>query len=119
MKNFQHFVITRFNLDLYAWDKNRIPTRTEKWLQHRFDIFEQYCLPSMQAQTTHNYIWLCLFDSNTPAEYRQRIDSYRAICPTFTPVYYTAGQARQLTQSLRETLLGYRQQGGGRSPLIT
>ena len=51
MKNFQHFVITRFNLDLYAWDKNRIPTRTEKWLQHRFDIFEQYCLPSMQAQT--------------------------------------------------------------------
>lgn len=51
MKSFEHLIITRFNLNLYARDKHDAPTRTERWLEHRFEIFERYCLPSVAAQT--------------------------------------------------------------------
>ena len=36
MKSFEHLIITRFNLNLYARDKHDAPTRTERWLAHRF-----------------------------------------------------------------------------------
>lgn len=32
MKSFEHLIITRFNLNLYARDKHDAPTRTERWL---------------------------------------------------------------------------------------
>ena len=45
MENYSHFIITRFNLNLYAQDKHDLPTRTDRWLEHRFEVFERYCLP--------------------------------------------------------------------------
>lgn len=66
MKSFEHLIITRFNLNLYARDKHDAPTRTERWLAHRFEVFERYCLPSVAAQTNPNFRWLCLFDAATP-----------------------------------------------------
>ena len=36
MENFSHFLITRFNLNLYERDKHAAPTRTARWLEHRF-----------------------------------------------------------------------------------
>ena len=63
MKSFEHLIITRFNLNLYARDKHDAPTRTERWLAHRFEVFERYCLPSVAAQTNPNFRWLCLFDA--------------------------------------------------------
>ena len=47
MENYSHFIITRFNLNLYAQDKHDLPTRTDRWLEHRFEVFERYCLPSI------------------------------------------------------------------------
>lgn len=41
MKSFEHLIITRFNLNLYARDKHDAPTRTERWLAHRFEVFER------------------------------------------------------------------------------
>ena len=66
MENYSHFIITRFNLNLYAQDKHDLPTRTDRWLEHRFEVFERYCLPSVAAQTSGNFTWLCLFDAATP-----------------------------------------------------
>ena len=43
MENYSHFIITRFNLNLYAQDKHDLPTRTDRWLEHRFEVFERYC----------------------------------------------------------------------------
>ena len=54
MKSFEHLIITRFNLNLYARDKHDAPTRTERWLAHRFEVFERYSLPSVAAQTNPN-----------------------------------------------------------------
>ena len=41
MENYSHFIITRFNLNLYAQDKHDLPTRTDRWLEHRFEVFER------------------------------------------------------------------------------
>ena len=106
MKSFEHLLITRFNLNLYARDKHDAPTRTERWLEHRFEIFERYCLPSVAAQINPNFRWLCLFDAATPAAYRRRIGGYQSVCPQFRSVFYSAGQAGRLTESLRTTISG-------------
>ena len=90
MENYSHFIITRFNLNLYAQDKHDLPTRTDRWLEHRFEVFERYCLPSVAAQTSGNFTWLCLFDAATPESCRRRIEGYKARCPQFEAVYYTA-----------------------------
>lgn len=71
MENFSHFLITRFNLNLYERDKHAAPTRTARWLEHRFEVFERYCLPSVAAQTATDFRWLCLFDAATPEPYRR------------------------------------------------
>ena len=78
MENYSHFIITRFNLNLYAQDKHDLPTRTDRWLEHRFEVFERYCLPSVAAQTSGNFTWLCLFDAATPESCRRRIEGYKA-----------------------------------------
>lgn len=108
----RHFIITRFNLNLYAQDKNRMPTRTAAWLEHRFELFERYCLPSVAAQSCKEFTWLCLFDAATPEPYRRRIAGYAARCPQFEAVYYDSAQALRLTESLRATLLALK--GAGR-----
>lgn len=81
--------------------------RTDRWLEHRFEVFERYCLPSVAAQTSGNFTWLCLFDAATPEPYRSRIEGYKARCPQFEAVYYTAAQAANLTENLRTTITAY------------
>lgn len=91
----------------YAQDKHDLPTRTDRWLEHRFEVFERYCLPSVAAQTSGNFTWLCLFDAATPESCRRRIEGYKARCPQFEAVYYTAAQAANLTENLRTTIAAY------------
>ena len=106
MENFNHFIITRFNLKLYAHDKKKAPTRTEFWLRHRFELFEQYCIPSIAAQTCKNFTWLCLFDVQTPETYRQRIVTYQTICSNFYPIFYDESETLDLSDSLHNTIVG-------------
>lgn len=104
MDNYSHFLITRFNLPLYDSDKHNVPTRTDEWLDDRFTIFERYCLPSVAGQTTDNFVWLCLFGSDTPPHYRERIEGYRKVCPRFVPVFYDERQTAELAVSLRASI---------------
>ena len=75
-----HLVLTRFNV---RWIVG--PHDTE-WLAHRFDLFDRYCLPSMQGQTNQGFRWLVFFDEDTPEPFRSRIDAYTD-WPAFTPVF--------------------------------
>lgn len=118
MKNFRHFIITRFNLPLYAKDKKNSPTRTDGWLRDRFGIFEAYCLPSVAAQECRDFTWLCLFDADTPGEYRERIEGYRGTCPAFTPVFYDGRQTQELAASLDRTIRDIVDAEGGRPEWI-
>ena len=82
-----HFILTRFNLLLWNKDKEGNKVRTKGWLKHRFALFEQYCLPSIQSQTCQNFEWIVLFDSTTPDRYKERIVEWQKECPHLIPVY--------------------------------
>ncbi|MDO8861028.1 glycosyltransferase [Haliea sp. E1-2-M8] len=86
---FEHFLITRFNLRNPSWTSSRSqhPVLSEAWLQDRFQLFEQYCLPSVAAQTEAGFSWLVYFDTQTPEQWLPRIERYHRECPQFQPVF--------------------------------
>lgn len=55
----QHFLLTRFNLLLWRQDKEGGKVRTTKWLEHRFLLFEKYCLPSIKNKLAITLSGLC------------------------------------------------------------
>lgn len=82
----RHYILTRFNLGLYRRNKYLRPVQTEAWLRQRFELFERYCLPSVAAQTGGEFVWLLLFDSETPEVYRQRVREYVQRYPFIRPI---------------------------------
>lgn len=88
----KHFLITLFNLQLWNTDKKQSPTRTDKWLEERFNLFETYCLPSVYQQSTKDFTWLCLFDSETPEIYKERIKKYCSHIPQMVPCFFDKEQ---------------------------
>ena len=84
-----HLVLTRFNLQYEEQDSMGIQP---EWLEHRCLLFEQYCMPSLQAQTCQDFIWILVMDERTPEPYRTRILNYgnkmnriRVISTTYRP----------------------------------
>ncbi|NDV93822.1 hypothetical protein D0T84_02675 [Dysgonomonas sp. 521] len=89
MTKYKHFVITLFNLRLsWTTDKKNNRTGTDRWLAERFDLFDKYCFPSVSTQTNKNFVWLCLFDIDTPLAYKERIKEYEAKCPQMAVCYF-------------------------------
>lgn len=86
-KRIQHFILTRFNLLLWNKDKEGNKVRTKGWLEHRFLLFEQYCLPSIKNQTCQNFEWIVLFDSTTPEPFKKKVEEYKKKCPQLISVY--------------------------------
>jgi Putative rhamnosyl transferase len=67
-----HVIITRFSYrfrkdDLV--DKLLNPAR----LDHRIDIFKQYCFPSIINQNIGNFYWILIVDPLLPVKYRQKL----------------------------------------------
>lgn len=63
----QHFLCTKFALPF----RKNSPHRTilddrPNWLEERFELFEKYTLPSIQAQTEKNFRWLLMCNRNHP-----------------------------------------------------
>ena len=101
-ENCVHAILTRFNLATPGQEstlRNRMG-----WLERRFDLFEQYCLPSMAAQTERNFRWIVLFDENTPQAFRDRIDADRRICD-FIPHFTGLFPAEGWLQAVREHVI--------------
>lgn len=89
----KHFILTHFNLKLWQTDKNKKPTQTTEWLDRRFQLFEEFCLPSVAAQTDKNFYWFCMFDVDTPSKYRTQIEAYKRMVPQLVPLYMTQDEA--------------------------
>lgn len=85
----KHFLITRFNLKNSYWNKigEEYTVLTEDWLNHRFFLFENYCLPSVINQTNKNFIWLVAFDIDTPEAFKKRIKSSFRNHTNFYPLF--------------------------------
>jgi hypothetical protein len=86
MYTFRHLIITTFNVPLED-DTARYAHRLDPtWLASRFALFEQYCFPSVAAQSNQNFTWVVYFDSRTPEAFKERIKTCRAYA-NFVPVY--------------------------------
>ncbi len=100
-----HFILTRFNLLLWNKDKERNPVRTVKWLKHRFELFENYCLPSVKNQTSKKFEWIVLFDSTTPERFKESIEEWQKECPQLIPVYVAPKDGHLFAQIFREEVV--------------
>lgn len=90
----KHYIITGFNLPREnSLDKNGNPTMTPEYLETRFELFDQFCFPSIFGQTNQNFTWLVLFSDKTDGAFREKITSYRERMPNFTPLYLTDADA--------------------------
>jgi hypothetical protein len=95
-----HYLITRFNLRTKDWSLTRKGTDvlTDSWLKDRFKLFESYCLPSVSQQSNPDFFWCVFFDSETPTEYKKRIDNIAKRQSNFIPIYI--GDMAYLNQAL-------------------
>ena len=86
---FQHYIITRFNLRRDDWvsTKNNEKVLSETWLKERFELFENFCFPSVQNQTNQNFKWLVFFDKNTPEDYKSKIEKFAVEFRNFIPFF--------------------------------
>lgn len=67
----KHIIITRFNLPHKNWVKNRYgKTLNDDWLDNRYNLFKDYCLPSVIGQTNKNFEWWLFFDTKTPKKFK-------------------------------------------------
>ena len=103
--NIQHFILTRFNLLLRNKDKEGNKVRTKSLLEHRFALFEQYCLPSIKNQTCQNFEWVVLFDSTTPEAFKKKIEEYKKECPLLIPVFVEPENGRYFAEIFREEVV--------------
>jgi hypothetical protein len=74
---FEHYLITRFNLRNPKWNvtKNNELLLTEEWMEDRIQLFKNYCLPSVVAQTNQNFKWLLYFDVTTSEKNKTQIEA--------------------------------------------
>lgn len=84
-KEFKHFVITRMNVD-WGISRPRTDRNEPEFLDKRFKLFEEICIPSIAAQTNKDFIWLFLLDSAIPESYRERVYKYDPGVK-FIPIY--------------------------------
>ena len=95
MKQFEHFVLTRFNVRT-NYGKSKIGLDPD-WLSHRFKLFENFCYPSVQAQSNQNFKWLVYFDSDTPEEFKNKILEYSK-WQNFIPIYINCQFTHELNK---------------------
>lgn len=80
----KHIILTRFNVLMPGW--NSQINLDPKWLDGRFSLFEDICLPSVASQKNQHFDWLVFFDSKTPAKYKEKINSLVKTY-AFRPIY--------------------------------
>jgi len=91
--SFKHFVITRFNIVTnWGTDKSGNKTQTEQWLKRRFELFDDFCFPSIANQSASNFYWMVLFSVNTPDIYKEKISDYAKTFSRFVPLYLQDGE---------------------------
>jgi hypothetical protein len=96
-----HILLTRFNLATPG--RERLHRVGKDWLRRRFDLFELYCLPSIAAQDTNDFLWLIFFDIDTPDWARERIEKQQKFFPfqpVFTELFKAEGWARNVRTAI-------------------
>lgn len=84
-RGFSHYLITRFNVPVADWNRDRagVPTRDDAWLKHRLRLFTDYCLPTVIGQSEKNFTWILGFDRAMPDDHRLSIRAVLGDHPRF------------------------------------
>lgn len=76
-------LVSRFNVRMIHFEKQGKTPGEEnynRWLKNRVEIFEEFTLPSVQAQSDSNFLWVILFDkSRTPEWLHDRIHQWQSL----------------------------------------
>lgn len=88
MTKFKHIIITRFNLP-QRWneDKQGNVVLDTIWLKDRFNLFQNFCLPSITGQSSKNFEWWIYFDVNTEILFKKVIENLEDKYPYFKAKY--------------------------------
>lgn len=77
MSEFVHLLLTRFNVAVGYGDAT--VRLQDQWLEDRFRLFEEYCLPSVAGQTGVTFEWIVFCDSGSPTWMRTRMKRLSAM----------------------------------------
>lgn len=104
----KHFLITRFNVkrvpllnpERSTLDKNSKTVLTNEWMDKRFKLFQNYCLPSITSQSNQEFIWLIYFGSeDTKPKYKQLIQNLSQDNSCFIAKYVK--DSREMNQAVK------------------
>jgi Putative rhamnosyl transferase len=85
-----HLILTRFNVQAGYGDPKAGLDPT--WLEYRFQLFEQFCYPSVYTQSNQNFKWLIFFDDQTPELFKSKIAAfahYKNLIPIYIHGYFS------------------------------
>jgi len=74
------------------------------WLNHRIQLFEDYCLPSVVTQSDQHFEWFIYFDESTPVEYLQRVESLISSYPNISIKYCRLWDQKTIVNDIITTL---------------
>lgn len=86
MAKFEHFIITPFNVDIGILPREKI--LDSQFLQHRLNLFQEFCYPHVYQQTNQNFKWLVFFDLETNIDIKKQIEKlsdWNNFLPVYTP----------------------------------
>ena len=96
-----HVFLTRFNVPSPGVEQF---VRAKKgWLERRSELFEKYCLPSVQHQTAPNLHWIIYFDPQSPDWFKTRVERWSAD-GTFLPIFRTSVSPTELLEDIRSVV---------------
>jgi Putative rhamnosyl transferase len=102
--SFQHILLTRFNVR-FVDDPNAPSIGVDPtWLEDRFQLFERYCLPSILAQKSSNFIWLIFFDTATPEPFLSRAKALAELDRRIIPYFAATLPINVVTNTIRQFL---------------
>ncbi|RFC63268.1 MULTISPECIES: glycosyltransferase [Mesorhizobium] len=101
-----HILLTRFNLPSIGLES--VIRAKEGWLRQRVELFDQFCAPSVIAQTNRNFEWIIYFDPASPEWLRERIEKY-VQAKVFTPIYRETVSNAEMLSDIRGVIDGERE----------
>jgi hypothetical protein len=99
-RELDHVILTRFNLPSIGVES--FIRAQEGWLRGRVALFERFCLPSVRAQTTHDFEWMIYFDPESPEWLMRWIDSQRA--GLFRPIFRASVTPADVVDDVRSMI---------------
>ena len=96
----KHFLTTPFYVRRHFKGESEPQLAPLHWLEHRFRLFQDYCLPSVIAQSNQTFEWLIYFDSTTPDTYLDKIRTLTSQYKNVSVVLCDVWRAEKVLQDI-------------------